>query len=466
MNVLPYIHTANVRQLFINLNEIARKLRRDLRIRFISLRMVAVFAAVAITLIGSAGRDSIIYAAIAAIYLIVVTFLTGMFLASRLTRPLTCFAVLDAIFVACVLYEHILGTPITNDHGLTTAGLVIPFILLSHIGMNLSGRLIIIFSAIVLTAWVTMLGLMAFRHEIGEPGTFLDAFFDLDLGLALSFGFAAISTCLLAVDHSQTRRRALKIDRWRHNLARFFSPLVVAHLQEAGNALDLKRRPAAIMFVDLRDFTSYAETTPASQLAGVLAEYRRLVAGTIFAFGGSVDKFIGDGVMAVFGQPTAAEDDAERALACAVELIALLNEWKPLSDPDGSVFQVGIGLHYGTIIGGVLESGYHDEFTVIGDAVNVAERLESLTKELGASLVVSSALLTQTQKGTLTGPWIWKNAVALSGRRFPIDLAYLPREKYLASTDAGAVRISGNRQWRGEKPSGTAASVRQPESPS
>lgn len=148
-----------------------------------------------------------------------------------------------------------------------------------------------------------------------------------------------------------------------------------------------------------------------------------------------------------------------------MELIALLNEWKPLSDPDGSVFQVGIGLHYGTIIGGVLESGYHDEFTVIGDAVNVAERLESLTKELGASLVVSSALLTQTQKGTLTGPWIWKNAVALSGRRFPIDLAYLPREKYLASTDAGAVRISGNRQWRGEKPSGTAASVRQPESP-
>ncbi|MER8456455.1 hypothetical protein NKH24_10105 [Mesorhizobium sp. M1300] len=115
MNVLPYIHAADVRQLFINLNEIVRKLSRDLRIRFISLRMVAVFAAVSITLIGSVGRDSTIDVATAAIYLIVVTFLTGMFLASRLARPLTYFAVLDAIFVACVLYGHILGTPITND---------------------------------------------------------------------------------------------------------------------------------------------------------------------------------------------------------------------------------------------------------------------------------------------------------------------------------------------------------------
>jgi adenylate cyclase len=67
------------------------------------------------------------------------------------------------------------------------------------------------------------------------------------------------------------------------------------------------------MFVDLPDFTSFAETAPARELALVLAEYRQLVSGTIFQHGGTVDKFIGDGVMAVFGQPTPTEDDADRA---------------------------------------------------------------------------------------------------------------------------------------------------------
>ncbi len=88
---------------------------------------------------------------------------------------------------------------------------------------------------------------------------------------------------------------------------------MVADLQEGSSALELERRNAVIMFVDLRDFTSFAETAPARELATVLAQYRHLVSGTIFAHRGTVDKFIGDGVMAVFGQPTPMEDDADRA---------------------------------------------------------------------------------------------------------------------------------------------------------
>jgi adenylate cyclase len=339
---------------------------------------------------------------------------------------------------------------------LTTAGLIIPFMFLSNIGMNLDRRLIAVFSTAVLIPWITMLGLMALRHELNWPGTFFDALFDFDLGLALSFGFAALSTYLLAIEHERTRKEALRIDRWRHNLARFFSPLVVADLQEAGDALHLKRRPAAVMFVDLRDFTRYAETAPASELAWVLAEYRQLVAGTVFAFGGTVDKFIGDGIMAVFGQPTAREDDAERAFACALELAASLSEWKPIAGPDGPTFRVGIGLHYGMVIGGVLESGCHDEFTVIGDAVNVAQRLEALTKHFEASLVVSSALLARTRKGMQLGNWIWKKAVPLSGRRIPIDLAYLPREG----------QAHGNGAAGSEDPPWTVAQARHSPKPS
>ncbi len=158
-----------------------------------------------------------------------------------------------------------------------------------------------------------------------------------DLGLTVSFGFTAFAIYLLARGHDRTRREAIKADRRRLNLSRFFSPFVVSELQERGDALGLQRRNAAIMFVDLRDFTSFAETAPAPapELALVLGEYRQLVSQTIFEHGGTVDKFIGDGVMAVFGHPKPTEKDADRALACALELVDALSHWKRHSNHHG-----------------------------------------------------------------------------------------------------------------------------------
>jgi adenylate cyclase len=427
MNTLPDLDSPDFRQRVMNLAMIPERIIGHLRVRSLALRLVAVLGALAIVFIGRGSHDLAFYTALATAYLIAVAVLGATSLALRMKRPLARFVVLDAVLVASVLYAHLLGAGADDNHGLTTAGLVVPFIFLSHVAMHLNARLILTFSATVLLAWVGMLGLMALRHDLSKPGSFLGTLFSLDLGLALSFGFAALSTCLLALDYDRTNQEARKLDRWRHNLARFFSPLVVADLQEAGNVLDLQRRSAGVMFVDLRDFTSYAETASAAELARVLAEYRRLVAGTVFAFGGTVDKFIGDGVMVVFGQPTAAADDAERALSCALELSARLTNWRPFPGVDGPVFQSGIGLHYGFVIGGVLESGYHDEFTVIGDAVNVAQRLEVLTKKLDASLVVSTALLTHAPRAARGEEWVWMDAVSLSGRRLPIDLVYLPR---------------------------------------
>jgi len=172
--------------------------------------------------------------------------------------------------------------------------------------------------------------------------------------------------------------------------------------------------------------TTASLASPA-HLAHVLTEYRQLVAGTVFAFGGTVDKFIGDGVMAVFGQPAARDDDAERALCCALELCDRLQAWQPFRTVDYATFQAGIGVHNGMVIGGVLDSGSHDEFTVFGDAVNVAQRLESLNKELGATLVVSFALLARTPRARGSGGWLFKKGVALTGRRIPINIAYRPR---------------------------------------
>jgi adenylate cyclase len=183
------------------------------------------------------------------------------------------------------------------------------------------------------------------------------------------------------------------------------------------------------MFVDIRDFTAYAEAATPRELARVLGEYRRIVAGTVFAHGGTVDKFIGDGVMAVFGQPKPAPDDAHRALACATDLVRALDKWRLNNMSEGGPpLETGIGLHYGTVIGGVLESGFHDEFTVIGDAVNVAQRLESLAKSIGTPLVVSADLFAQIPDSDLRSGWAQRRKIKLTGRREPIDVFFVRRK--------------------------------------
>jgi len=359
----------------------------------------------------------------------------------------TFFVVLDALLVALLLYAHILAGPVTENHNLTTTGLVVAFILLVHVGLKLERRLVLIFSSIVLVAWVAMLATTAARHQAAGTFSLLGSFFNQDLGLTVSFGFTAFAIYLLARDHDRTRKEALKADQRRQNLSRFFSPLVVSALQEKGDALGLERRDAAIMFVDLRDFTLFSETAPAPELAFVLAEYRQLVSQTIFEHGGTVDKFIGDGVMAVFGQPRPMDDDADRAMACALDLVDALNDWKNHNALNGHpALDAGIGLHYGKVVGGVLDSGCHSEFTVIGDAVNVAQRLESLSKALDAPLVVSAALMARLRAPVPPANWVAQNDVSLPGRRLPVDVWYLPRHAGSMSAASTSPYGSGTMQ--------------------
>ncbi|CUX02140.1 Adenylate cyclase protein [Agrobacterium genomosp. 2 str. CFBP 5494] len=336
------------------------------------------------------------------------------------------FVILDAMLVTVVLYEHILANPINANHGLTTSSLVIAFILLNHTALKLDVRLIVLFSTIVSTAWLTMLAIMASRHQASTPLMLLDNLLNQEFILNASFGFTALALILLVLDYDRTCRHALMIDERRMNLSRFFSPTVVSDLENASAVLDLERRNAAIMFVDVRDFTRYSETATAQELAKVLSEYRRIVAGTVFAYGGTVDKFIGDGVMAVFGQPKSQPDDVSRALACAMKLVGALHEWRMANIEQGlPALATGIGLHYGTVLGGVLESGFHDEFTVMGDPVNVAKRLDIVAKDLQSPLVVSTIVLDQVPGAQKSAHWLRKEKVRLNGRKELIDIAYL-----------------------------------------
>jgi adenylate cyclase len=108
--------------------------------------------------------------------------------------------------------------------------------------------------------------------------------------------------------------------------------------------------------------------------------------------------------------------------------MARLECWKISNiELGGPSLETGIGLHYGSVISGVLESGYHDELTVIGDTVNVAQRLETLTKKLEAPLVVSITMMGQVPGAEAALNWVRKDEVALAGRRELIDIAYVRR---------------------------------------
>ena len=408
----------------------SRKNRTTVReLRSASLRVAAVATLVLNLLLGHIETKFWIYEAVTAIYAFVAIGLAAAsILQPRSKFVQSPFVIVDALLVIFVLYTNILATSISANHGITSSGLAVAFIMLTHTSMNLEKRHVGLFCSLVAGSWVAMLTLMAWRHETAVPGTFLSSLFDLDLGLAISFIFTGCAVLMLVSDKDEARLEANTTEQRRHNLSRFFSPFVISYLQDASAVLDLERRDAAIMFVDLRDFTSYSEFAPPSELASVLVEYRRLVARAVVDHGGTVDKFIGDGVMAVFGQPKPSPDDPDRALACALHLTIALEEWRNQHTGRGgaTAFRSAIGLHYGSIVGGVLESGFHDEFTVIGDTVNVAQRLEGLAKQLNAALVVSQSLLDTVSANRADEGWERMSDVVLPGRRGPIDIAYVP----------------------------------------
>lgn len=405
-----------------------RRWRREIRSAWLRL---AVFAILFVNLLlGEHGGNLLVHANVVLGYgLATIVALTMALTRKSRSWFAALFTAVDALAVVALFHEHLFAAGNTLGHALTTANLAIAFVLLIHVALRLRPLLVWLYAGVVVTGWLSLLLIKSTLTQWQDTDAV--AILQADSGLAAAFAFAAFVAFLLIRDHDSLLRSALRSERRRHSLSRFFSPDVVTELERGHVALDLERREAAVMFVDLRAFTRFAEAASPKELAEMLVEYRTLVTQAVFADGGTVDKFIGDGVMAIFGQPRPKEDDADRAIHCALNLGKRLARWKSSRLKEGRpALAAGIGLHLGPVIGGVLESGLHDEFTVLGDAVNVAERLERVAKSLDAALVVSAETLIKVRTLTHDIPWIWKEGVELEGRSGPINIAYLPRQSF------------------------------------
>lgn len=161
----------------------------------------------------------------------------------------------------------------------------------------------------------------------------------------------------------------------------------------------------------------------------LLRDFHAHMEGAVFDHHGTLHKFLGDGIMATFGTPEPGPDDAANALACARDMLARMDRWneKRLAENKETV-PLSIGLHYGNVVLGDIGSERLLEFAVIGDAVNVASRLEELTRDLGTRLIVSDALMEAipssdtAAREDLAGTLALRQQVALRGRDNPITV--------------------------------------------
>jgi adenylate cyclase len=193
----------------------------------------------------------------------------------------------------------------------------------------------------------------------------------------------------------EIERQRAAAERARSNLSRYFSPNLVEMLAARDEPLGaVRRQTVAVLFADIVGFTSMAERMTPEAVVAMLREYHERMTAQIFACGGTVEKYIGDAIFAVFGVPAASDEDAANALRCADMMMAALDCWNEEREVHGEPrLAMGIGLNYGLAVLGDVGSEHSFSFTVIGDTVNTAARLQGLTRSLETPLVVGDPLV-------------------------------------------------------------------------
>lgn len=201
-----------------------------------------------------------------------------------------------------------------------------------------------------------------------------------DLELLKAIG----SQAAMVIEQSALNERIREEERMRNRLQRFHSPQVIEMILKGGeetidDIMESKELIATILFADIVGFTRLSETMPPREINIILNRYFSSMTDIVFSHGGTLDKYIGDGLMAVFGAPMEKEDDAERAVRTALDIRRQLTAMMKTTRADRR-FDIRVGLNTGRVVAGNIGSPKRMEYTVIGDPVNVASRLESIAK--------------------------------------------------------------------------------------
>jgi adenylate cyclase len=211
-------------------------------------------------------------------------------------------------------------------------------------------------------------------------------------------------------------------ERLRHAFGAYVDPELTERILREGTDLAGEEIEVSLMFTDVRDFTAYAETADAREVVTRLNELYSEIVPIVRRHGGHANKFIGDGLLAVFGAPDRRADHARRAVAAGRDIVETIQT-------HGGVFRIGVGINSGNVIAGTIGGGGRLDFTVIGDTVNTAARVESATRDTGDDLLITHATRSLIEDDDA---WIERPAVQLKGKSQPVRIyALCPRRSDL-----------------------------------
>ncbi|MBT4487626.1 MAG: adenylate/guanylate cyclase domain-containing protein [Rhodospirillaceae bacterium] len=364
------------------------------------------------------------------------------------TWPGFVFPSLDVIFYVLVLFViNPLIWPGLRPETLYLFGSA-PFlmVLMATAALSYASRPLLWFGCFAATVWLAALYLMA-----QQPGSVAFLFASLRGGMTLppdakiETGMLLVSAIpriveacyfvlggsVLAVVVWRSRRlvaRQAAAMRERTNLARYFSPNMVEELAQSDEPLGaVRQQNVAVMFVDIVGFTALSEGLPPTEVIELLRDFHGRMAAQVFAHGGTIDKYLGDGLMATFGTPWPHANDAANALSCAISMADELERWNRQRLAAGAAaVQAGIGIHFGAVVIGDMGGEGALEFAVIGDTVNVAARLEALSRGLNADIVISADLAAAAEDVDHSA---FQSAPpqALRNRTAPVETLFRPR---------------------------------------
>lgn len=282
---------------------------------------------------------------------------------------------------------------------------------LRHI--NLTGLILLILSALLV-----LVEYLALRWQLLLPV----------LSIMLCAWFYYIAAALIEyIRERQARERAVAA------FGRFLDPRVVHMLVESGETtqtLSGKSREISVLFSDIRGFTTISEKSTPEQVVELLNAYFSLQSEVIFKHGGTLDKYIGDAIMAFWNAPVDQPDHALRAVAAALEMGEKLEQFREQAGDLGRELEVGIGVHSGPAVVGFIGSANRQDYTAIGDTVNLSSRIEGLTKGVARVLVSEETKNLCEQQTGEHCPFVFEDrgSFAVKGRAQPVRL-YEPGRK-------------------------------------
>lgn len=233
--------------------------------------------------------------------------------------------------------------------------------------------------------------------------------------IALGATYYLFSALLAWRREREARRRAVQM------FGRFLNPEVVRRLVDRGEtpeSLSGRNCELSVLFSDIRGFTALSETRPAQEIVDLLNRYFSRQVAVVLRHGGTLDKFIGDCIMAFWGAPLDEPRHASRAVACALEMSQELEAFRRELGEQGRDFDVGIGIHSGPAVVGFIGAEQKLDYTAIGDTVNLASRIEGLTKNV-ARILVSRETMEACDTALSFEP---RGAFAVKGRVAPVEL--------------------------------------------